>query len=184
LLTASRGNWTISWGPAQDYQGSLLRQFKLFTLHREFNQFCANLGANKAKLRLVVGRKAFPSLAKMLSRGTQTPTIPELINPEFANRTKVFERLQQQGYDFWGDPSQNVYDVRRKQFEKLYYWSVTSTVGCKQSLRHSLWERDATNDLRVIRFCLSVPEDQYVQNGYGRSLVRRATKNYLPDSIR
>ncbi|MDF2835623.1 MAG: asparagine synthase [Paenibacillus sp.] len=184
LLTGSRGNWTISWGPAQDYQAGLLRNFKLLTLYREFNQYSANLNANRVKLRNVIGRKAFPALAQLFSRQRNEPVLPELIHPDFARRTQVFERLEQFGYDFWGDTSQDVYDVRRKQFEKLYYWSITGTVGCKQSLRHSLWERDATNDLRVIRFCLSVPENQYVQNGYGRSLIRRATKGYLPDSIR
>lgn len=51
-------------------------------------------------------------------------------------------------------------------------------------MRYSLWERDPTNDLRVARFCLSVPEEQYVQNGVDRSLIRRATVNYLPDKIR
>jgi asparagine synthase (glutamine-hydrolysing) len=29
-----------------------------------------------------------------------------------------------------------------------------------------------------------VPEDQYVQDGQDRSLIRRSTKNYLPDNIR
>ena len=33
--------------------------------------------------------------------------------------------------------------------------------------------------LRVIRFCLSVPEEQYVQNGLDRALIRRSTENYL-----
>jgi asparagine synthase (glutamine-hydrolysing) len=184
LLTGARGNWTISWGPAQDYQAELLRKFKFLTLYREFNQYSANLNANRVRLRNVIGRKAFPSLARLISGKPNEPVLPELIHPDFARRTRVFERLEQHGYDFWGDTSQNVYDVRRKQFEKLYYWTISGTVGCKQSLRHSLWERDSTNDLRVIRFCLSVPENQYVQNGYGRSLVRRATKGYLPDSIR
>ncbi|MHA6485255.1 asparagine synthase-related protein [Paenibacillus sp. strain BS8-2] len=184
LLTGSRGNWTISWGPAQDYQAELLRKFKLLTLYREFNQYSVNLNANRVKLRKVIGRKAFPSLARLFGNGHNEPVLPQLIHPDFARRTQVFERLEQHGYDFWGDPSQNIYDARQKHFEKLYYWSITGTVGCKQSLRHSLWERDATNDLRVIRFCLSVPEHQFVQNGYGRSLIRRATKGYLPDSIR
>ena len=47
-----------------------------------------------------------------------------------------------------------------------------------------MWKRDPTNDLRVIRFCLSVPEDQYVQNGMNRALIRRSTKGYLPDKER
>ena len=30
--------------------------------------------------------------------------------------------------------------------------------------------------LRVIRFCLSVPEEQYVQNGLDRALIRRVNR--------
>ena len=36
----------------------------------------------------------------------------------------------------------------------------------------------------MIQFCLSVPEEQYVQNGQDRSLIRRSMKNYLPDNVR
>ena len=58
-------------------------------------------------------------------------------------------------------------------------WSIR-----KLSLRYSLWDRDPTNDLNVIRFCLSLPDEQYVQNGMERSFIRRATKNLLPDKVR
>lgn len=185
LLTGSRGNWTVSWGPPLDYQASLLRGMKWIKFYKELTKFSDNLGIHKSRLYRQLGKKAFPAIVRLLSRGpSQEPILPDLINPDFARRTKVYERLEEHGYDFWGNASQNVYDVRQKQFEKLYYWTITGTVGCKQSLRHSLWERDATNDLRVIRFCLSIPQEQYVQNGYGRSLIRRSTKDYLPDSIR
>ena len=59
-----------------------------------------------------------------------------------------------------------------------------NTLATKLSLRYSFWKRDPTNDLRVIRFCLSLPEDQYVQGGLDRALIRRATKKLLPDKIR
>lgn len=189
LLSGSRGNWTISWGPALDYHAKLLRGARWGRLYREMTLYSANLGVERSRLYPVVAKKAFPSLAGLWKRfrrpdAPEDSDIPRLINPEFAKRTDVYERLKEHGYDFWGDPSQNVYEVRRKQFEKPYYWTVTGTAGCKQSLRYGLWERDATNDLRVIRFCLSVPEDQFVRNGYGRSLIRRATRDYLPDAVR
>jgi asparagine synthase (glutamine-hydrolysing) len=183
LLTGSRGNWTISWGPALDYQASLLRRFKWFKFYKELKLYTGILGVKKSRVFPIVRNKAFPQIAHLLSSNNE-PSLPALINPEFAERTKVYERLQEHGYDFWGDSLQDIYDVRKKQFEKLYYWNITGTVGCKQSLRYSLWERDATNDLRVIRFCLSLPEEQFVQNGIDRALIRRSTKNYLPDNIR
>ncbi|MFD0588409.1 asparagine synthase-related protein [Paenibacillus sp. GCM10027627] len=185
LLTGSRGNWTISWGTVLDYQASLLRRMKLFKLYREMTLYSGNLSVPKSRLYPIVGKKAFPGLVRLLKKGPE-PKQPsfDLINPEFAKRTKVYDRLESHGYDFWGQASHDVFDVRQKQFEQLYYWTITGTVGCKQSLRHKLWERDATNDLRVVRFCLSLPHDQFVQDGYGRSLIRRSTSGYLPDSIR
>ncbi len=183
LLTGSRGNWSVSWGPALDFQARLLRSFRWVKLYRELGMYSKALGVKKSRIFPHVGKKAFPEVTRALF-ASREDTVPDLINPEFAAQTKVFERLEEYGYDFWGHSWQNVYDVRNKQFEKLYYWSLTGKVGCKQSLRHALWERDATNDLRVIRFCLSVPEEQYVQNGFDRSLIRRATKHYLPDQIR
>lgn len=183
LLTGSRGNWTISWGPALDYQASLIRSFKWIQFAKENHLYSKELGIKKSRILPTIGKKAFPKISKLLLTNNE-PELPDLINPEFAKKTNVYERLQQHGYDFWGNPFQDVYEVRKKQFEMLYYWNITGTVGCKQSLRYSMWERDATNDLRVIRFCLSVPEKQFVQNGFDRSLVRRSTKNYLPENIR
>ena len=29
-----------------------------------------------------------------------------------------------------------------------------------------------------------MPEEQYVQNGFDRALIRRSTKDYLPDEVR
>lgn len=186
ILTGNRGNWTVSWGPEIDYQAELLRRFRWLKLYSELQMYFSNLNVIRPVLYRVLMKKAFPSLSKFLSiqDGSSEPKIPELINPAFAQKTNVYNRLEQSGYDFWGQTTQNVFDVRRKQFEKLYYWTITGTVGCKQSLRYSLWDRDATNDLRVIRFCLSVPQEQYVQGGYGRSLIRRSTNGYLPDRIR
>lgn len=66
----------------------------------------------------------------------------------------------------------------------MYYWNTTGTYSSKLSLKYSLWERDPTNDLRVINFSLSVPEEQYVRKGLDRSLIRRATNGYLPDKVR
>lgn len=96
----------------------------------------------------------------------------------------VFDRLREQEIDITGTSISNAYDMKREQFEKPYYWSINGTYETKLSLRYALWDRDPTNDLRLIQFCLSVPEEQYVQNGLDRALIRRATKSFLPDKVR
>jgi asparagine synthase (glutamine-hydrolysing) len=183
LLNGQRGNWSISWGPAVDYQVTLMRKLKWIRLYRELNQFSINMGARKSRVLSIVSKKAYPFLGRMFSSKNEEQ-FPTLINPDFALKTNVRNNLQLHGLDKTDYLYQSSYDIRKKQFEQLFSWQINGTIGTKLSLRYSLWERDPTNDLNVIRFCLSVPEEQYVQNGLDRALIRRATLNYLPDNVR
>ena len=183
LLSGQRGNWTVSWGPILDYQAMLLKKLHWMRFYRELYLYSRNLGVKKSRVFEVVRRKAFPFLHQLLSSEEQA-VFPRIINPEFAKKMNVFDRLKEQDIDITGTSISNAYDMKREQFEKPYYWSINGTYETKLSLRYALWDRDPTNDLRIIQFCLSVPEEQYVQNGLDRSLIRRATKNFLPDKVR
>ncbi|EDX69479.1 lasso peptide isopeptide bond-forming cyclase [Bacillus cereus] len=183
LLNGQRGNWTVSWGPALDYQAMLLKKMKLRRFLHELYSYSKNIGVKKSRVFSVVRKKTFPFLNRMSLSKNQI-MFPKIINPEFANRMNVFEKLLEHDVDITGTSITDVYEIKKRQFEQLYYWSITGTYGSKLSLRYSLWDRDPTNDLRVVQFCLAVPEEQYVQNGVDRALIRRATKNYLPDKVR
>ncbi|SME32231.1 Asparagine synthetase [glutamine-hydrolyzing] 3 [Bacillus mobilis] len=183
LLSGQRGNWTVSWGPMLDYQAMLLKKLHWIRFYRELHLYSRNLGVKKARVFEVVRRKAFPFFHQLLSSEEQD-VFPIIINPEFAKKMNVFDRLKEQNVDITGTSISTAYDMKREQFEKPYYWSINGTYETKLSLRYALWDRDPTNDLRIIQFCLSVPEEQYVQNGLDRSLIRRATKNFLPDKVR
>lgn len=183
LLNGQRGNFTISWGPALDHYANLLRQMKFISLRNELNLFSEHRGIRKSRVLLAVGKKVFPML-NQINRPRGQYHFPMLINPHFAENNKVFQRLKDNGINLSDSPRQNVYEARQQQFENLFAWNATVTSGTKLSLRYSLWNRDPTNDIRVIRFCLSVPEEQCVQNGYDRALIRRSMKNLLPDKVR
>ncbi|PGT96267.1 asparagine synthetase B [Bacillus cereus] len=183
LLSGQRGNWTVSWGPMLDYQAMLLKKLHWIRFYRELHLYSRNLGVKKARVFEVVRRKAFPFFHQLLSSEEQD-VFPIIINPEFAKKMNVFDRLKEQDVEITGTSISTAYDMKREQFEKPYYWSINGTYETKLSLRYALWDRDPTNDLRIIQFCLSVPEEQYVQNGLDRSLIRRATKNFLPDKVR
>ena len=183
LLCGSRGNWTISWGSALDYQATLLKKMDIIGCHREVNQYSANIGVDKSRVMNVVRRKAFPLFFQKREK-IDPNEFPTLINSQFAERMGVNERLKENEMDLATFTSLNIYEARKQHFEKSTYWNINGTTGTKLSLHYKLWERDPTNDLRVIRFCLSVPENQFVQNGMDRSLVRRSTLGYLPDKIR
>lgn len=181
LLNGQRGNWTISWGHAIDYYATLLKKIKLLSLYREVNLYSKNIGVKKSRVMKFIGKKVFPSGSRL---SQEQYHFPEWINHDFAKRTNVFEKLEEKGVDITGTSVTDVYQIRKNHFNQLHIWGINGTIGTKFSLRHSLWERDPTNDFRVIQFCLSVPEDQYVQNGLDRSLIRRSTEGFLPDNIR
>jgi asparagine synthase (glutamine-hydrolysing) len=44
--------------------------------------------------------------------------------------------------------------------------------------------RDPFLDLRVIEFCLSLPQEQLQHDGWPKIILRRATKDLLPDAVR
>lgn len=179
LLSGQRGNWSISWGPALDYQAKLLREFRWFRFYRENKLYSHSMGVSRKRMLKIAGRKVFPALGQLMA-GKQEPA-PELIHPEFARRTGVQERLKELDQS---PASQTVYDIRREHFRQPHVWNVNGTAATKLSLKYRVWDRDATNDLRVINFCMSVPEEQYVQNGMDRSLIRRAMEGRLPDKVR
>jgi asparagine synthase (glutamine-hydrolysing) len=183
LLNGGRGNLSISWGPALSYYAILLKKLKWIHLYSELNQYSRNLGGNRLRMLPVIGKIAFPFVNHFSTSG-ETHHYPTLINKELAKRTNVFEKLKDHGIDVSSAYEKNIYAARRNHFKELYTWNATNTLGTKLSLLYSLQKRDPTNDLRVIRFCLSVPEDQFVQKGMDRALIRRATVNLLPEKVR
>jgi asparagine synthase (glutamine-hydrolysing) len=181
LLNGQRGNWTISWGPMFDYYALLFKKMNWFRLYQEINAYSNKFGVGKRRIISAVNKKLFPFIYQTRDINDEFPVF---INKDFASKTRVIEKLQEHGIDTRGRVGSNTYKIRMHQFQQLYYWNTTGTYGAKLSLRYGIVDRDPTNDLRVIRFCLSVPEGQFVQNGIDRSLIRRATKEYLPDDIR
>ncbi|SFC52308.1 asparagine synthase (glutamine-hydrolysing) [Bacillus sp. OV322] len=185
LLNGDRGNFSVSWGFPLEYYSILLKGLKWIRLNQELLQYqrCVGGGSRKRNLQYIA-RIAFPIIDRVKPDSTSYK-IPSLINPAFAERTKVYSKFNEYGIDQSGWYSNtNIFFERKKHFEDIFQWNAGNTLTSKLSLRYSLWKRDPTNDLRVIRFCLSLPENQYVQKGIDRALIRRGTENYLPDKIR
>ncbi|MDQ0114821.1 lasso peptide isopeptide bond-forming cyclase [Paenibacillus harenae] len=184
LLNGGRGNLSISWGSAIDYYAILLKRFRWIRLTRELHQYSYLAGGPRLRRIPEIARIAFPFIDRLfpVEAGYQLPT---LINQEFANRTNIYDKLKEHGMDERGWlSSSSIYEDRKNHFEEVFHWNASNTLSTKLSLRYNVWKRDPTNDIRVIRYCLSVPESQYVSNGLDRALIRRATDKLLPDQIR
>jgi len=184
LLNGDKGNSTISWGSALDYYAILLKKFRWLRLIQELHFYSMKTGGARFRLLPDIVKIGFPLINQMAARNN-AEDLPILINSRFAERTGVFSKLNEYGIDNSGWlVSKNLYEQRRIIFDGISTWNSGSTFNAKLSLRYKLWKRDPSNDLRVVRYCFSVPEDQFVQNGLDRALIRRATENILPDQIR
>lgn len=179
LLSGGRGNFTVSWGPAFSYYSTLLKRLKWFRLNREVQVFKKNIGMKRLDVYSIIFKEAFPFLQK-----SDEYQFPKLINPDFANRTKVFDRLQEYGIGPKGFPKIGIDEARQYHFEKEFIWNSSGTTNSKLSLQYGLWNRDPTNDIRVINYCLAIPLDQFVNKGMNRALIRRATEGMLPENVR
>lgn len=175
MLNGQRGNWTISWGPALDYQAVLLKRLRFIRLYREMDGYARRVGTGRKWVLRSVWRKALG--------GSVAVQHPVMASPRLLEETGAAERLLREGFHIQGNV-RGAYETRRRLFGRTYFWNLNGTYTTKLSLRYAVWDRDPTNDLRVIRFCLSVPEEQFVRNGMDRALIRRAAEGYLPDSVR
>ncbi|MFH0071161.1 asparagine synthase-related protein [Peribacillus sp. NPDC056705] len=186
MLNGARGNYSISWGPAIEYYSKLMKQLKWTQLTQEMKQYSRNIGVSRRRLYSIVSRKAIPVLERF-APPAHSYEFPQLINSEFAKRAGIYDKLNDRAFTGIGsteDLPDDPLEARRVHFDRVNMWSTTGTSNCKLSLRYSLWSHDPSNDLRVIRFCLSTPMEQFVQKGMDRALIRRSTNGWLPDSIR
>ncbi|WP_454193083.1 asparagine synthase-related protein [Paenibacillus sp. Marseille-Q7038] len=186
LLTGARGNYSISWGPAIEYYTKLMKKFEWIRLSREVNLFSKNVGVGRKRIYSIVSRKAYPILERIRPR-LSAYTYPQLINSEYARLNGIYDKLSDPtfvGIGSTADLPSDPMEARRQHFDRVNMWSTTGTSNSKLSLHYSVWSHDPTNDLRVIRYCLSTPIEQFVHNGVDRALIRRATEGMLPDSIR
>lgn len=179
LLTGAGGNFSISWGPAVEYYVHLLRRLRFLRFYREMTLYGRRVGMSRLRLMRRVGKYALPL---QTVRSTGGPEMSAMIHPDFAAKTRVYEMLGDA--DIGAESNLDMFNERETYYRNLAVLNMRGTSASQMSLRYALWERDPTGDSRVVRFCLSLPIEQYVQNGYGRSLVRRATKSLLPDAVR
>ncbi|TXC92355.1 asparagine synthetase B [Metabacillus litoralis] len=183
LLNGDNGNLSISWGNAFYYYSFLLKKLRWISLAKELNQYSENAGGSRFRNLPVIAKMAFPRISRPFSKNSMYR--PLVINKEFANQIGIFHKLKQFGLNESGWFSgNNLNKHRRMVYDEIYPWNAGNTFNTKLSLQYSLWKRDPTNDIRVVKFCLSLPDEQFVQKGMDRALIRRSTENILPDEIR
>jgi asparagine synthase (glutamine-hydrolysing) len=175
MLTGRAGNGTISY----DGYLSLADMFR----SGHWLSLAATVQALRRNgfttLRKVGGVTVLPLLPLWLQKKL-APRIGEFdleycaVNPDLAERINLVERAR---IAF----NLDAYDVR-SDLNGLF---VGSDFGNDNAGFRAGWRlemRDPTADKRVFEFIHSIPIDQFVRDGWMRSLIRRAMKHRLPES--
>lgn len=182
LLNGTRGNYTISWGDPIDYYARLLRTLRWTKVNQELSHYIRLMRTGRSVVIPIIAKQAYAHFIRRVLVKKRSD-IPLVIHPDFAARTKVIDKLM--GFHIGlTEYAPDEVTARKYQFQRLSVSNHIGTSTTKLSLPYAICERDPTSDPRVIRFCLSLPHDQYIQNGIDRSLIRRSTEGYLPDMVR
>lgn len=136
--------------------------------------------------RLAVTHDWMRRLRRRLRRysvGTPAQPAQSLIDPAFARRVAVQDRLRTQNerrrVDFApGTPEQRASGLFRARIvaARERYEREASRLGIEP--------RDPFLDLRVVSFCLSLPVEQITRDGWPKYLLRTAMAGELPEALR
>lgn len=182
LLTGQLGNRSISY-TGDTHLAGLLRKGKLLEWWRELGAYQRN-HLQRGKFALIA-KSIAPSLparlwtllSGTLDRG-QPLSSYSAIHPQWLKRVDAAGGTRAMGRNLGYQPW---HDGRRMRIAAL---------ECRDPGEHSLGAnlrgievRDPTSDLRLLEFCLAVPDRQYLRNGQTRWLLRRMMAGVLPPQI-
>jgi asparagine synthase (glutamine-hydrolysing) len=173
LLNGQSGNMTISYDGYSRIE-VLLRQGKWITLGREL---MALPGPTRVRLQLLLRPFIPPRVWDGLRRMVRPARPPHTaLHPDLLARFERQERQEAQAHlrllgDGFALRSGVLFrgDLGPFLAATLAGWGIDS--------------RDPTADRRIVEFCLSLPEDQYLRHGMARRLVRRAFADSLPPEV-
>ena len=173
LLTGGQGNLSISW-PGMDPLPGLMRQGRLGAALQE-----------AAGLRAFLGRGVLPLLPPPLQAAVGWARSPSVgcRPPARALRQEAAERHGLLGKTRQTPPRTLLKSrqLRRDLMQKTT--GMSSLLGAGYQAEYGVEVRDPTCDVRLVEFCLSLPEDQFRRDGVPRRLLRRAMEDRLPPEI-
>lgn len=179
LLTGFMGNITMSWIGHERLAQDLIRGRWLRLAREAVRAVRSGTMSWKAALAATFGpyipRSLWRRMLIVMGRRGPDPLLYAAVKPEWCEARDVDTLGQHLGYRpqassfarrLWG--LQRV-DLGNANKGALAGWGVD--------------QRDPTADRRLIEYCLSVPDEEYLVNGMPRALVRRAFADRLPDMI-
>ena len=181
VLSGAMGNMSISY-TGDPYLPALLGRGQLSRWWREAR---ALRGSTSVRWRTLLGQSLLPHLPAPLWRALSRTRNQRLqldqysaVNPHFASRVNAAERIRQSGWNTSHQPWANGRHMRVavvKRISEGHFGAAAKLEGVEL--------RDPTSDLRLLEFCLAVPDHQYLREGQKSWLLRRLMADILPPEI-
>ena len=165
LLTGQLGNLTFSWGGVSSRDWRTLWRAG----HRRSALVAALPGDLNARVRAL----------RRWWRGAEPWRDYSAIHPAFAQRLRLAERMAEEAHD-------PVFDRAAESplASRLRMLRAPKGEFAEAGVAHGVTVADPTADLRLVRFCLSLPDAQFVgPRGETRWLVRRLMSDRLPPEV-
>lgn len=182
LLTGQMGNMTISYTgeqrlPALLGQGQWLEWWRQASALKRQQPGRRWRGLLAQSIGPYLPGAAWSGLQRWRARG-QTLTDYSPIHPDFIGRMDSARRARRAGWDLsyrpWADGRRMRIAVLNR-LDNGDYFAAANAQGLDM--------RDPTADLRLIEYCLAVPDRQYLHDGQTRRLLHRLMGDVLPPEI-
>ncbi len=177
---------TLLFSYAMPYLSDLARKGKWLTFSKRVNEISQSFTISRRKMWLQYGLKPnFPQwllcLFGRIRHGRQR-TEPShcILNPQFTARPRIAKLCKSRAL-YRSQPL----SVREDQYKDLTSGSFTHVLELADQCASafSIEVRHPFMDKRLVEFCLALPPEQKLRNGWSRIVMRRAMAGVLPEPI-
>jgi asparagine synthase (glutamine-hydrolysing) len=176
LLTGQCGNATISW-PTPSYF-NLYNSPKLPVIN--FKNL-THWHSFKTKIVKPVLPEYFRTLIKNIQSGTRPWEKYSAIHPQLAKTMNLYGKMKEAGFDPTFSP---IFESHQSRLQIIKPGeTIVGHSWLETGAAYGIEVRDPTMDIRVIEFCLSVPDRVYISEKKDRMLIRSAMQDLLPDEV-
>lgn len=166
---------------ALPYLHRLLTQGQWIAFIKALQLLHCHFGQSRKFLAVNFGIKPAWQKFRHRNQGSQaSSTVPLWINQEFADSVHLEERTQA-----FSLPTELTATLRQEHLLGLNQgiFAYTLEQVDRYAARFSLEVRHPFMDKRLIEFCLALPAEQKLSQGFGRMVMRRALAGILPEAI-
>ncbi|NWH03401.1 asparagine synthetase B family protein [Desulfobacter latus] len=183
LLTGQMGNMTISYD-GRPRLPNLLRRGQFLEWLKEVHAMALHTdtrlrGAMMQSLGPFLPVPFWRAFNAWKGRGSGSLHDYTAIHPDLINRTHLHDRACQAGWDLSYRPWADGWRMRTAVIYRMDPGDYLSACVGGDGIEM----RDPTSDLRLLTYCLAIPEDQYFKNGQSRRLLHRLIGHILPPEI-